>query len=163
MLLNCGVGEDSWESLGLQGDQTISPKGNQSWIFIGGTDAEAPVLWPSAAKSWFIRKDPDAGKDWRQEKNGVTEDKMVRYHHRFNRHESEQALGVGEGQGSLSCCRLWDCRVRHNWATEQQQLRGMWKKGTAVQTSFQIMKLTMRSGGCLRLKPGLLAMEAARD
>ena len=71
MLLNCGVGEDSWESLGLQGDP-VDPKGNQSWIFIRKTDAEAavPVLWPPNAKSWLIREEPDAGKDWRQQKKG---------------------------------------------------------------------------------------------
>ena len=70
MLLNCGVGEDSWESLGLQRDWTSHPKGNQSWIFIGRTDAEAetPILWPPDAKNWFIGKDPDAGQDWRQKK-----------------------------------------------------------------------------------------------
>ena len=66
LLLNCGVGEDSWESLGLQGDPTIHPKGNQSWIFIGRTDAEAetPILWPPDEKNWLTGKDPDAGKDW---------------------------------------------------------------------------------------------------
>ena len=70
--LNCGIGEDSWESLGLQGDQTINPKGNQSWIFIGRTDAEAevPILWPPDTKRRLIRIDPDAGKDWRQEQRG---------------------------------------------------------------------------------------------
>ena len=132
MLLKCGVGEDSWKSLGLQGDQTISPKGNQSWIFIGGTDAEAPILWPLAAKSWLIRKDPDAGKEWRQEKNGVTEDKMVRFHHRFNGHEFEQALGVGEGQGSLLCCSLWDFAKSQtqlsNWTATTKRHVGPEKK-----------------------------------
>ena len=72
MLMNCGVGEDSWESLGLQGDPTWYPKGNHSWIFIGRTDAEAesPILWPPDAKSWLTGKDPNAGKDWRLEKKG---------------------------------------------------------------------------------------------
>ena len=70
MLLNCGAGEDSWESLGLQGDHAINPKGNQSWIVIGRTDAkaEAPILWPPAVKSWLIGKYSDAGKDWRKRK-----------------------------------------------------------------------------------------------
>ena len=65
MLLNCGVGEDSWDPLGQHGDQTINPKGNQLWIFIERTDAEAeaPILWPPHAKSWLIGKDPDAGKE----------------------------------------------------------------------------------------------------
>ena len=81
----------------------VNPKGNQSWIFIGGTDAEAeaPVLWLPDMKSQLLRKDPDAGKDWRQEEKGATEDKMVGYHHQFNGREFEQASGDGEGQGSL--------------------------------------------------------------
>ena len=89
MLLNCGVGEDSWESLGLQGDQTVNPKGNLSWIFIGRTDAEteAPVLWPPDVKNWLIGKDSDAGKDWRQEEKGTTEDEMAGWHHRLDGHE----------------------------------------------------------------------------
>ena len=71
--------------------QSVHPKGNQSWIFIERTDAEAetPILWPPDAKNWFIWKDPDAGKDWRWEKKGMTEDKMVGWHHRLNGHESE--------------------------------------------------------------------------
>ena len=84
----------------------IKPKGNQSWIFTGRTDAEAPVLWPPDAKSCLIRTDPDAGKDWRQKK-GMTEDEMVGWHHRLNGCEFEQALGDGEGQGSLACCSPW--------------------------------------------------------
>ena len=82
----------------------VNPKGYQSWIFTGGTDAEdeAPILWPPDAKSWFIGKDTDAGKDWGQEEKGVTE--MVGWHHRLNGHEFDQALGDGEGLGSLVCC-----------------------------------------------------------
>ena len=87
----------------------VHPKGNQSWIFIGRTDAKAetPILWPPDAKSWLIGKDPDAGKDWGQEEKGTTEDEMVGWHHQLNGHESEQALGDGEGQGSLACCIPW--------------------------------------------------------
>ena len=84
----------------------VNPKGNQSWIFIGRTDAEAPTLWPSDVKNWLIGKDPDSGKDWRQEKEMV-EDEMVAWHHWLNEQEFEQALGVGEGQGSLACCSPW--------------------------------------------------------
>ena len=87
----------------------VHSKGNQPWIIIGRTDAEAeaPILWPSDAKSWLIRKDPDVGKDWRQEEKVMTEDEVVGWHHWLNRHESEQALGVGDGQGSLArCCQL---------------------------------------------------------
>ena len=105
MLLNCCAEEDSWESLGWQGDQTSHPKGNQYWIFIGKTDAEAeaPIFWPPDVKSQLIGKDPDAGKDWRQEEKGITEDEMVGWHHQLNGHEFEQALGDGEGQGGLAC------------------------------------------------------------
>jgi len=87
----------------------VNPKGNQSWIFIGRTDAEAEtlILWPPDAKNWLIGKDPDAGKDWRQEEKGMTEDEMVGWHHRLDRHEFEQASGVGDGQGSLACCGPW--------------------------------------------------------
>ena len=85
--------------------KSVNPKGNQSWIFIGKTDAEAeiPILRPPDVKKWLIRKDPEAGKDWRQEK-GMTEDEMVGWHHQLDGHEFEQALGVGDGQGSLACC-----------------------------------------------------------
>ena len=86
----------------------VNPKGNQSWILIGGTDAEAesPILWLPDAKNWLNGKDPDAGKDWRQEK-GMTEEKMVGWHHRLDGHEFEQALGVADGQGGLTCCSPW--------------------------------------------------------
>ena len=79
MLLNYGFGEDSWESLGLQGDQPDNPKGNQSWIFIGKTEAktEDPILWPPDVKSQPIGTDPDAGKDWGQKEKGAAEDEMV--------------------------------------------------------------------------------------
>ena len=86
--------------------QPVHPKGDQPWICIGRTDAEAetPILWPPHAKSWFIWKDPDAGKDWGQEEKGTTEDEMVGWHHRLNGHGFEQALGVDDGQGILACC-----------------------------------------------------------
>ena len=109
ILWTCGVGKDSWESLGLQGIKPVNSKGNQSWILIGRTNAEAqvPISQPPDMKSWLIRKDPDAGKDWRQEKKGMTEDEMVGWYHRLNGHEFEQALGDGKGQGSLVCCSPW--------------------------------------------------------
>ena len=95
-----------WESLGLQRDKPVNPKGNQSCIFIGRTDSEAesPIPWPPDAKNWFTGKDPDAGNGWRQKEKGTTMDEMVGWHHRLNGHEFEQALGVGDGQGSLECC-----------------------------------------------------------
>ena len=100
--------------------QRVHPKGNQSWIFIGRTDAEAetPILWPLDVKNWLIGKNPDAGKDWRQKEERTTEDKMVGWHHRLEGHEFEQAPGFGDGQESLVCCSPWGCKVRHNWATE---------------------------------------------
>ena len=79
--------------------QPVNPKGNQSWIFIGKTSAEALTLWPPDAKNWLTVKDPDAGKDWRQEEKGMTEDEMVGWHYRLNGHECEQAPGFGDGQG----------------------------------------------------------------
>ena len=85
----------------------VNPEGNQPWIFIGRTGAEAPILWPPDVKNWLTRKGPDAGKDWRQEEKWVTEDEMVGWHHRLDGHEFEQALGDGEGQGSLTCCSPW--------------------------------------------------------
>ena len=84
------------------GTSLVNPQGNQSWIFIGRTEteAEAPVLWPPDVTSQLIRKDPDDGKDWRQEENGMIDDKMVEWHHQFIEHESEKTLGDGEGQGT---------------------------------------------------------------
>ena len=121
MLLNCGV-QDSWESLGLQGDQLVHPKGDQSWVFIGRTDVEAetPVLWPPDVKSWLLWKDPDAGKDWGQEK-GMTEDEMDGWHHEVNGHGFGWTPGVGDGQGGLACCGPWgrkesDTTEWLNWA-----------------------------------------------
>ena len=89
--------------------QPVPPKGNQSWIFIGRTDAEAetPILWLCDAKNWLIGKDPDAGKEWRWEEKGMTEDEMVGWHHRLNGHESEQTPGDDDGQGGLVCCSPW--------------------------------------------------------
>ena len=87
----------------------VDPKGNQSWIFIGRTEdeAETPILWLPDAKNLLTEEDPDAGKDWRQEEKGTTEDEMVRRNHWLNGHEFEQALGVGDGQGSLTCFSSW--------------------------------------------------------
>ena len=87
----------------------LSPKENQPWILIGRTDAEAeaPVLWPPGAMNQLIRKDPDAGKDWRQKEKGMTEDEMVRWHHQLDGHELEQAPRDDEGQGSLACYSPW--------------------------------------------------------
>ena len=102
--------------------QPVHPKGDQSWMFIGRTDAEAetPVLWPPHAKSWLIGKDPDAGRDWGQEEKGTTEDERAGWHHRLNGHGFEWTPGAGDGQGGLACCASWgrkesDTTERLNW------------------------------------------------
>ena len=86
--------------------QPVHPKGDQSWVFNGRTDVEAeiPILWPPNAKNWLIRKDPDAGKDWRAEEKGMTEDETVRWHHQLDGHGFEQAPRDGQEQGSLVSC-----------------------------------------------------------
>ena len=102
--------------------QPVHPKGDQSWIFIGRTEAEAetPILWPPDAKNWLIWKDPDAGKDWRREEKGTTEDEMAGWHHRLNGHEFEWTPGVGDGQEGLVCYspwgrKEWDMTDGLNW------------------------------------------------
>ena len=100
----------------------INPKGNQPWIFTGTTDVEceAPILWPPDVKSWLIGKDPDAGKDWRKEEKGRTEDEMVGWHQPLNGHEFEQTLGDGGGQGSLAICSPWVAKSQtwlNDWTT----------------------------------------------
>ena len=102
--------------------QPVHPNGNQSWVFIGRTDAEAeiPILWPPDEKSWLIGKDSDAGRDWGQEEKGTTEDKMAGWHHQLDGHEFGWTLGVGDGQGGLACCNSWghkesDATERLNW------------------------------------------------
>ena len=110
-------------------NQSVHPKGNQSWILIGRTDAEAetPILWPPDAKNWLIWKDPDAGNDWRWKENGTTEDEMVGWHHWLNGHEFESAPGAGDGQGGLACCspqgrKELDTTEQLNWT----ELRSYW-------------------------------------
>ena len=106
----------------------ITPKGNQPWIFIGRTDAEAeaPILWPPDAKSWLVGKDPDAGKDWRWEEKGMTEDEIVGWHHQLSGHDFEQAPGDGEGQDSLQS--MGSQRVGQGLVTEQQQREREWQR-----------------------------------
>ena len=99
----------------------VNPEGNQSWIFIGRTDAEAeaPLLWPPDVKSQLIGKDPDTGKDWGQEEKGETEYEMVGWYHWLKGHEFEETPGDGEGQGSLACCSPWG--YKESDMIEQQQ------------------------------------------
>ena len=109
MLLNCGVGEDSWESLAQQGDPT-SPFWRRSALgFLLKNDAKAatPVLWPPHAKSWLIGKDSDAVRDWGQEEKGMTENDMAGWHRGLDGCEYEWTPGVGDGQGGLACCDSW--------------------------------------------------------
>ena len=103
----CGAGEDLSESLGQQEIKPVDLKKNQLWIFFGRADAETLMLWPPDAKNWLTGKEPDAGKDWGKEEEGVTEDEIVGWHHRLNGHEFKQILGDGEGEGSLACCGSW--------------------------------------------------------
>ena len=119
----------------------VHPKGNQPWIFIGRTDAEAegPILWPSNEKSQLLGKDPDAGKDWRQEEKRMIEDEMVVWHHWLNGNEFKQALGDGNGQGSLACCCPWGCKEldRTKWLNNkwvQKLVSVVWKQMIGLQT-----------------------------
>ena len=114
--------EKTWEVLDCKELQPVHPKGDQSWVFTGRTDAEAeaPMLWPSDARNWLLRKDPGSGKDWRQQKMGMTEKEMFGWLHRLYGHEFEQAPGFGDGQGSLVCCSPWgykelDMTAWQNW------------------------------------------------
>jgi len=118
-----------WEPLGLQG---VHSKGDQSWVFIGRTDAKAetPILWPPHVKSWLIGKDSDAGRDWGQEEKGTTEDEMAGWHHRLDGHKFEWTPGVGDGQGGLACCDSWgrkelDTTEQLNW-TEMKNYKLCW-------------------------------------
>ena len=145
MLLNCGVGEDSWESLGLQGYPTNS-EGDQPWDFFGRNDAKAetPVLWLPHAKSWLIEKDSDAGRDWGQEEKGTTEDEMAGWHHWLNGHESGWTPGVGDGQGGLACCYSRGCKESDttewlNW-TDLNYFHIMYLLSTL--SKYIILKLT---------------------
>ena len=131
MLSNYGAGKDSWESLGQQGDQPVNSKGDQPWIFIRRTDAEALVRWPPDAKSWLIWKDPDAGKDWGQEEKETPEDEMVGRHHQFNGHEFVQSPGGSEGQGSLACCSPWGRKESDTTEGLNNSKKMVWKSGRA--------------------------------
>ena len=103
--------------------QPVHPKGNQSWTFIGRTDAEVetPIFWPPDAKNWLFWKDPDSRKDWRQKEKGMTEDEMVGWHQwRLNGHEFEYTLGVGDVQGGLEYCNLWS--RKETWLSNWTEL-----------------------------------------
>ena len=108
-------------------------------------EAETPILWPPDVKNWLIGKDPHAGKDWRQEEKGMTEDEMVGWHHWLDGHESEQAPGVGDGQGSLVCCSPWGHK-ESDWATELYWIGILDSKQPAaleVRITFVLQSLTL--------------------
>ena len=114
--------------------QPVHPKGDWSWVFIGGTgvEAETPILWRPDEESWLISKEPDAGKDWAQEKKGTIEDKMVGWHHQQNGHGFGWTPGVGDGQGGLAFCGSWghkesDKTKQLNWTEYQNSnFRSRW-------------------------------------
>ena len=115
------LGKTLESSLDCKEIEPVHPKGDdQSWVFIGRTDVEAetPILWPPDAKSWLVWKDPDAGKDWRREEKGMTEEEMVGWHHPLNGHGFGWTPGVGDGQGSLACCSSRSHKV-HGDTTER--------------------------------------------
>ena len=127
--------------------QPVHPKGNQSWIFIGRIDAEAetPIPWPPDAKNWLTEKDLDAGTDWRrEEEKGTIEDEMVGWHHRLNGHEFKQALGVGDGQGSLACCSPWG--HKESDTTEQQLNWGVVSKAMLMVTLASVLVRSLTTG-----------------
>ena len=130
-------------SLNSKDIKPVNPKGNQSWILIGRTDAkaEAPILWPPDAKIWLIWKDPDAGKDWRQEMKWATEDEVVGWYHWLNGHGFEQALGDDDGQESLACCSPWGCKESGTteWLNNNKR---RWTFKMRHQWRFQNMELT---------------------
>ena len=110
--------------------QPVNHNGNQPWIFIGRTEAEAPILWPPDSKSRLIGKDPDARKDWRQEENGMTKDEIIGWHHWLSGHEFEQVLEDGEGQRKLVCCSPWGCKEsdRTEWLSNNNTIFLVWTR-----------------------------------
>ena len=128
LLLNCGVGEDSWESLGCKEIQPVHSEGDQPWDIFGRNDAkaEAPVLWPPHAKSYSLEKTLMLGGIWGQKEKGITEDEMAGWHHGLDDRGSEWTPGDGDGQGGLACCDSWDQGVsdmteRLNWTELKEQ------------------------------------------
>ena len=113
--------------------KSVNPKGNQSWIFIGRTNDDARILWPPDAKNWLTGKDPDAGKDQRQEEKGTTKDEMVGWHHWLNGHEFEQAPRVRDGQGGLACCSPWGWKESDKERLNWTEVRNMAVRVRAVE------------------------------
>ena len=130
--------------------QPVNPKGNQSWIFIGKTDAEAetPILWPPDVKNCLIGKDPDTGKDWRQEEKWMTENEMVWWHHWLDGHEFKQAPRVGDGQGSLACYRPGGLNqsdtTELNWTEDTSSEKCLLRSDTQRQVKISVLFLGIR-------------------
>ena len=148
MVLNCGVREDSWESLDYKEIQQVHSKGDQPWDIFGKNDAKAetPVLWPPYVKSWLIGKDSDAGRDWGQEEKGRTEDEMAGWHHWLDGLESEWSPGVGDGQGGLACCDSWGRKESDTtewlyWTEHIEQLEKEEMKNPRVSRRKEILKI----------------------
>ena len=143
MLLNCGVEKTLESPLDCKEIQPIYPKGNQSWIFIGRTDAEVetPILWSHDAKSQPIGKDPDSGKDWGQEEKEMIEDEMVGWHYWHNGHEFEQTAGDNEIQGNLECCSPWGQKElnRAEWLNKNSDLYENITLYTLIAYSFYVV------------------------
>ena len=142
---NCGSKRVQERPLDCKEIKSVTPKGNQSWIFIGRTDAEIPIFWPPDVKSQLFGKDSN----WRQEK-GTTEDGMVGWHHWLNGHEFEETPGDSEEQGSLVCFSPWDCRVGHNWVTEQQVYiphtqSGAWHTNAKLKKHYPCLQRTLET------------------
>ena len=149
MLLHCGAGEGSWKSLDCKEIQPVNPQGNQSWMYIGRTDAEAPTLWPPDAKNWLLRKDPGAGKDWRQEEKGTKEDEMVRWHHWLDGHEFEQIPGLVMDRRPGVLQSMGSQRVIHDWVTELNWFPIQWAKGIIMYRKNDLLSFTWVSFGYL--------------
>ena len=138
---NYGAREDSWESLDSKEFKPINPKGNQPWLFTERTVAEAPILWPTDAESWLT------GKDWRQKEKGMSEDKMIEWHHWLNGHEFEQTSRDSEGQGSLVSCSSWGCKeldMTYFWITTITLL----KKNFYIHPSILLSSVCYTVGSC---------------
>ena len=135
-------------------------------MFIGRTDVEAetPILWPPDVKNWLIRKDPDVGKDWRQEEKRTAEDEMVGWHHQLNGHEFEQAPGVEDRQGSLVCCSPWGHKESNtteqvNWLVRGLKAR-LWK---AWSKGLEMISLEKRSLNGIKHTTGIWCTKCWRD
>ena len=152
MLLNCGVGKTPESPLDSKEIKPVHPKGNQSWILNGRTDAEveASILWPLDVANWLTGKDPDMGKDRRQQERGTTEDEIVGWHHQPDGHEFGCTLGVDDGQGGLAYCNSWghkelDMTEQLNWTELNWTDIWIWEldhnKGWVLNRCFQIVVL----------------------